>query len=312
MKRAGRILKKILHPPMWVQLTVPVLSFAALIIIFAYKKTENASAYVIFGMSAYSLAVWVAGVPSLVKKAKNAVMKTGIVRKAASSKLAARYFGDLSFRGNISLCQGLAVSCFYCIFRIVAAMHFASAWFLSMAIYYLVLCGLRAYLIVCCRRSNPSNDRRCYCAAARMLFLLNVSMGGMVFWMVKANSAFNYPGSMIYLNALYAFYAMANSIVNLVKFHKFGSLILSAAKAVDVVAAMMSVLGLQTALLSRFSGDDEVYRRMMNSVTGGFVCGFVILIALYMLLRGRRLKEAPNDFGFRGDDPDSGFSQKEG
>lgn len=312
MKRAGRILKKMLHPPMWVQLTVPVLSFAALIIIFACKKTENALAYVIFGMSAYSLAVWVAGVPSLVKKAQNAVMKTGIVRKAASSKLAARYFGDLSFRGSISLCQGLAVSCFYCVFRIVAAMHFASSWFLSMAIYYLVLCGLRAYLIICCRRRNPSNDRRCYCVAARMLFVLNVSMCGMVFWMVKANFAFNYPGSMIYLNALYAFCAMANSIVNLVKFHKFGSLILSAAKAVDVIAAMMSVLGLQTALLSRFSGDDEVYRRMMNSVTGSFVCGFVILIALYMLLRGRRLKKAPNDFGFNEEEPDSDFSQKEG
>ena len=47
----------------------------------------------------------------------------------------------------------------------MAAIHYASVWFLSMAVYYLVLGGLRAYLIVCYRRRTPDLERRCYLAA---------------------------------------------------------------------------------------------------------------------------------------------------
>ena len=72
-------------------------------------------------------------------------------------------------------------------------------------------------------------------------------MGGMIVLMVRTNSGFSYPGYIIYLSALYTFYAMAVSVINLVKFRRLGSPILSAAKVLNLVSAMMSVLGLQTA-----------------------------------------------------------------
>ena len=96
---------------------------------------------------------------------------------------------------------------------------------------------------------------------------------------------------MIYLSALYTFYTMTTAVINLVKFRRLGSPILSAAKVLNLVSAMMSVLGLQTAMISRFSENGEDYRRMMNAITGGFVYGFVILIALSMLLRSRNLRK---------------------
>ena len=157
-----------------------------------------------------------------------------------------------------------------------------------MAVYYLVLGGLRAYLIVCCRRRDAENEYRCYRKTAWLLFLLNIPMGGMIVLMVRTNSGFYYPNHIIYLSALYTFYTMAVSIMNLVKFRKLGSPILSAAKVLNFVSAMMSVLGLQTAMISRFSENGESYRRMMNAITGSFVYGFVVLIAVYMLLHSRK------------------------
>lgn len=71
--------------------------------------------------------------------------------------------------------------------------------------------------------------------------------------MIKTNSGFTYLGYVIYLSALYTFYTMGMSIGNLVKYRKLGSPILSAAKILNFVSAMMSVLGLQTAKISRFS-----------------------------------------------------------
>lgn len=283
--------QKLLHPSKWVLIFVPPLSFAALIFIFATQTTRSASAYMIYCMSAYSLTIWLAALPRLIKEMKTAIMTSRFMRKVSSSKITGRYLNDLAFRGNVSIYQGMAVNAFYVVFRIVAGIRYASVWFISMAVYYLVLGCLRAYLIVCYRRRDPELEHRCYHTTAWLLFLLNIPMGGMIVLMVRTNSAFSYPGSIIYLSALYTFYTMVTSVLNLVKFRKLGSPILSAAKVLNFIAAMMSILGLQTAMISRFSENGESYRKMMNAITGGFVYGIVILIAVIMLLHSRKTRK---------------------
>ena len=215
-------------------------------------------------------------------------MGSKIMQRANASKFAGRYLHDLAFRGSVGIYQGMAVNAFYVVFRIVAGIRYASVWFVSMAVYYLVLGGLRAYLILCYRRRSPESERRCYRTTAWLLFLLNIPMGGMIALMVRTNSSFSYPGSIIYLSALYTFYTMVMSILNLVRFRRLGSPILSAAKVLNFISAMMSILGLQTALISRFSENGEFYQKRMNAVTGGCVYGIVILLAVIMLLHSRK------------------------
>ena len=288
---ARKLLQKLLHPPGWVLIFVPLLSFAALAAVFIRQCPENILVYLIYSLSAYSLTIWLAALLGLTKRAKSAMMGSKLMRKAAASPIMGRYFKDLAFRGSISIYQGIAVNLFYVAFRIMAAIRYASVWFLSMAVYYLVLGGLRAYLIVYYRRRTPELERRCYHTTAWFLFLLNIPMGGMIVLMVRTDSGFSYPGYVIYLSALYTFYTMITSAINLIRFRRLGSPILSAAKVLHFVAAMMSILGLQTAMISRFSENGEDYRRMMNAITGGFVYGIVILIAIYMLLHGRYLRK---------------------
>lgn len=288
---ARKLLQKLLHPPGWVLIFVPLLSFAALAAVFIRRCPENILVYLIYSLSAYSLTIWLAALLGLTKRAKSAMMGSKLMRKAAASPIMGRYFKDLAFRGSISIYQGIAVNLFYVAFRIMAAIRYASVWFLSMAVYYLVLGGLRAYLIVYYRRRTPELERRCYHTTAWFLFLLNTPMGGMIVLMVRTDSGFSYPGYVIYLSALYTFYTMITSAINLIRFRRLGSPILSAAKVLHFVAAMMSILGLQTAMISRFSENGENYRRMMNAITGGFVYGIVILIAIYMLLHGRYLRK---------------------
>ena len=291
MKKARIMLNKLLHPPKWVLLIVPTVVFAALIFIFATDKTESALAYLVYCMSAYSLCVLIAAVPQMTKRIKSAIMNTRAAQKAASSVVVSRYLHDLAFRGSISIYQGMTVNFFYVIFRIVAGIRYASVWFISMAVYYLVLGGLRAYLIFSYRRRDANSEYRCYRRTAWLLFLLNIPMGGMIVLMVRTNSSFFYPGYIIYLSALYTFYTMVTSIINLAKFRKVGSPILSAAKVLNFVAAMMSILGLQTAMISLFSTNGEAYRKLMNTITGGFVYGIVVAIAVYMLLHSRNIRK---------------------
>lgn len=300
MKEIAALLSRFLHPPKWVLAALPPVVFTALIFVFITGKTESAPAYALYCMSAYSLSILLVALPRMTKRVKSAIMNSRLVRRAASSPFLGRYLTDTAFRGSVGIYQGLAVNVFYMIFRIVAGLRYASVWFISMAVYYLVLGGLRAYLIVSYRRygagapnrgQDAAGEARCYRRTAWLLFLLNIPMGGMIVLMVYTNSGFAYPGSIIYLSALYTFYTMITSVLNLVKFRRAGSPILSAAKVLNFVSAMMSILGLQTAMIARFSSSGEGYRRLMNALTGGAVYVFVILIAVYMLLHSRKLKK---------------------
>ncbi len=290
MERAKAILQKLLHPPKGVLLGATAISFTALGGVLATDLNHSVLAYLIYGMSAYSLIILLAALPEWGKQIKFAVQNSRTARKIASYEMVGRYWNDLAFRGSVSIYRGMAVNFFYVIFRIVAGIRYTSVWFISMAVYYLVLGGLRVYLIACYRHRSPEAERRCYRRTAWLLFLLNISMGGMILQMVRMNSGFSYPGSIIYLSALYTFYTLAVAVVNLVKFRRLGSPILSAAKVLNLISAMMSILGLQTAMISRFSENGENFRQTMNSLTGGAVYGIVIGIALYMLLHGKTME----------------------
>ena len=86
-----------------------------------------------------------------------------------------------------------------------------------------------------------------------MLFLLNIPMGYMILLTVRTDTSTVYSQYVIYLSALFTFCTMIISVMNLIKYRRAGSPILSAAKVINFTAAMMSLLGLQTAMISCFS-----------------------------------------------------------
>ena len=282
------IFKKVLQPNRWILLCMPPMSFAALVFIFEIQNTKSTLAYLVYCMSAHSLIIWISALPKMIKRMKSDIRNSKIMQKATASKIMGRYLTDTAFRGSINIYQGMTVNFFYVVFRVIAGIRYASVWFISMAVYYLVLGIQRLYLIYSYRHRSPELESRCYRRMAWMLFLLNIPMGGMIVLMVRTNSGFSYPGYIIYLSAFYTFYTMVISVLNLVKFRKLGSPILSAAKVLNFIAAMMSILGLQTAMISRFSENGEAYRKMMNTITGGFVYGIVIVIAITMLLHSKK------------------------
>ena len=285
MKRAWTLLERLLHPPKWVLLTLPPIVFAALIYVLL-KGKNSMPAYMIYCMSAYCLTIWMFPLPRLFRKAK-----ANIMHRLTGTVFGGKYIGDLAFRGSVSIWQGMMVNFLYVVFRIFVGIRYASVWFLTIAIYYLLLGVMRLSLILDYRNRNAKSELLCYRRTAWLLFLLNIPMGGMIVLMVLTDSGFSYPGYVIYLSALYTFYTIILAIAHLVEFRKLGSPILSAAKVLNFVAALMSLLGLQTAMISQFSTEGENFRRMMDAITGGGVWFAVILTAVYMLLHSRKMKE---------------------
>lgn len=298
MKKVKMILYRLIHPAKWILYFLPPFSFAVLIFIFAAKKEDSTAAYPIFILSAYSLTILIAALPSLARRLKQVKAKflnhSRLIKKISSTAFGTQYLNDYLFRSSISIYQGIAGNFAYMLFRLVTAVQYRSVWFFSMAAYYLALCIMKAYLIFSYRRREQKDltyEIQCYCRTAGMLFLLNIPMGGMIILMIQTDSGFTYPGYLIYLSALYTFYMMILSIINLAKFRKMGSPIMSAAKILNFVSALMSVLGLQTAMISRFSFKGEEYRNIMNTITGTAVFAAVMITVIVMLIRSSKSKK---------------------
>ena len=286
MKKALTVFRKFLYPPKWVLLLAPSAVFAVLIYIFLTGRNSSALAYPIYVLSAYCLTILILPLPKQIRTAKVRIMQ-----RINSTAFGSKYVNDLSFRGSISLYQGMIANFLYVVFRIAVGIRYASVWFITMAVYYLVLAVLRLSLILNYRHKAETDELRCYRRTAWLLFLLNLPMGGMISLMVLTSSGYSYPGYVVYLSAMYTFYTLVTSLINLVRFRRLGSPILSAAKVLNFIAALMSILGLQTAMIAQFSAESNGFRQMMNAITGAAIWISVILTAVYMLCRSKKLKK---------------------
>lgn len=282
--------KKLLFPRKWVFAVLPPLSFAALIYAFYMQKNNGAPAYVIYAFSAYSLTILCVAAPRVFKKVYAAILQNRWIQKLLFHPVTRQYRTSLSFRGAVSLYCGVIMNVLYIAFRLTVGALYASVWSFSIAAYYFLLSGLRIFLILCYRHRNAKLEYRCYRATALSLFALNIPMAGMVAFMVRTGSGFNYSGYIIYLSAVYTFYTVTLAVLNLIKYRRLGSPILSAAKVLNLVSAMMSILALQTAMLAQFSKNEIAYSKLMNGITGSCVCGLVVAVAIFMLWHSKKLK----------------------
>ena len=89
--------------------------------------------------------------------------------------------------------------------------------------------------------------------------------------------------------AAYTFTALTVAIVNAVRYRKYGSPAYSAAKAISLASATVSMLTLENALLTTFGeGESELFRQIMLGVSGAAVILVVQGISLYMIVNASK------------------------
>ena len=295
MKRLKAVLKKIffLRPLPTVLIAVP-----SFIFVFVMLSTEeqNALDYTAYMLSVYALIITVTGTAGAAEAAKNGFENLPLIKKIRENPLGKRLLGDAVFRSEITLHGGLLANLLYVALNLVSGFRYRSAWFVSLAVYYFLLSAMRAVLVRYVHQKKPGQDPvsefRRYRACGVMLFLMNQALMGIVIYIVNQNRGFSYPGTLIYAMAAYAFYITISAVVNLVKYRQYASPVLSAAKVISLTAALVSMLSLETAMISRFGEKQPGFRRVMTAASGGAVCVIVLLMAVFMIVRSvRKMKK---------------------
>ena len=280
--------KKLLFPPVWLMIILVIISAAALTLIFVNGMEESVSAYGIYALAFYTLSV-VTTFCIMVLPQKCRTIK----QKIYNDPLGNRYMTDRVFRTNISLSVSLAISLFYVGMNLWSWRTLDSYWFMVLAVYYVIMSVMRFLLVRYVRLqkigTNILSEWKRSRICAYILLLINLSLSGAVLMILYQHRGYDYPGVMIYVMALYTFYALTMSVVDIVRFRKMESPVMTTAKVVGLSAAMVSMLNLETAMFAQFGEDlSPQSQRIFIILTGAGVSVAVVTLSVILIVRATK------------------------
>ncbi|MBQ7955404.1 MAG: hypothetical protein IJ282_06600 [Lachnospiraceae bacterium] len=285
MRDWKKIGKKLLFPPVWIIVLLTVTCMVALTEIFFNGWEMNPFAYVSYVLSFYTLTVicifcWKV-LPGFYKSAKSKMHK---------NKYIDRYMTDAVFKSNVGLYRSLAINLIYIVVNAVSGYIYQTYWFGIFAVYYSIIAMMR-FLLVRYVIKNPIGNnylgelkraRVCAC----ILMTVNLALSGAVLMMVLFDRGFRYQGVLIYVIALYTFYITVTAVIDMVKYRKYKSPILSITKVIKMASALFSMLFLETAMFAQFGADTSLeVKRIMIMLTGAGISTVVVSMAIYMIVK---------------------------
>lgn len=293
MERVKPILKKMIFPKPSLVIISVFVATALLIYTFLYEEDYSPIAYLSYILSAYSLIIVCARFSRIPKGTFQIVMH----RNAYIH----RYLTDISFKTHVSLYLSLGLNVIFVVMKAFYGFYYHSVWFGTLAAYYIMLAVMRFLLLRYVNHREIGkkvvSEWKHYRLCGVILLLMNITLSGVVVLVVKKNESFRYAGYLIYIVAMYAFYNIISATMDVVKYKKYNSPVMSASKSIKLATALVSMLSLETAMLMQFdaSKNPPAFRKAMTAATGGSVCMIVLLIAVYMVVRStKQLKRLSN------------------
>ena len=283
MERLKKIVHRLLFPATaLVILSVPVAT-AMLLYTFLVAGKDNPISYISYTVSAYALTIVCLSLTSVIRKANQWIRKNPYV---------SRYLEDIPFKMRISLHLSLGINFVYAGVHAFSGVYYHSVWFGTLAAYYIFLAVMRYLLVRYAHKSgfgeNEISELKRYRLCGAILIMMNLALAGVVILVLYQNRGFHYAGSLIYVMALYTFYTTIMAVINVVRYRKYQSPVMSAAKAVNLAAALVSMLSLETAMLAQFDNGSTAFRQIMLGATGGAVCAIIVGMGSFMIIRSTR------------------------
>lgn len=280
-----RFARTLLRPPL--AILILLLPVAAALLAWVMMRLDSASpiACAVYVLSAYTLTVWCIRAPTLIRD---------IRRLQTSNKYIRRWREDTRLRINVSLYGTLIWNAAYAVLQLCLGVYHDSAWYYSLAGYYLSLAVMRSLLVRYTTKyapgERPTSELRRYCACGGCFLITNLALAVMIVYMVFFDHATRHHEITTIAMAAYAFTMLARALVNAVRAKSFNSPVYSAMRAITLGAACVSMLTLEATMLTTFSSGDTdlTFRRLMLGLSGLAVGVVIIAMAIHMLVNGTK------------------------
>ena len=283
-----KIGKKLLFPPVWLVVLLVIISAVALTFIFVKGMEKSIPAYMAYVLAFYTLS-FVTVFCVMVLPKKYSTMK----RKIYNHPFGNRYMTDRVFRANISLLVSFVISMLYVGINLWSWHMLGSYWFVVLAVYYVIMAAMRFLLVRYVRiqkiGTNILSEWKRSRICAYILLLINLSLSGAVLMILYQSKGYDYPGVLIYVMALYTFYSTIHAILDIVKYRKLGSPVMSTAKIVSLSGALVSMLNLETAMFAQFGADMSMEnQRIFIILTGAGVSIAIVTLSVILIVKATK------------------------
>lgn len=284
--------KKLIFPPIWLILLLTVFSAAGLVLVFVRGGSESPIAYVVYVVAFYAVSVLSVFLAVVLPKRYRAIRQ-----KIYDHPLGRRYMTDAAFKTHVKLYASLTVNLLYVGVNVLSWFLYRSMWFVVLGAYYTILAIMRFLLVRYVRNNKIGINRLGELQRAKLcsyiLLLLNFVLTGAVMMILYQNKGYDYYGILIYIMASYTFYITAHAIVDLVKYRKYQSPVMTTSKIIALSAALVSMLNLETAMFSQFGADMSAEGKwLMIALTGAGVSVAVIVMSVVMIIKSsKEIKE---------------------
>ena len=280
-----KIKNRLLFPHVAVMILLIPVSAVLLVGSMVFIGTESVIAIISYVISAYALTVWCFRIPRLVR----------FFRKfKADNKYAVLWRENPQLRVKVSLYGLLAWNTVYAVFQLWLGFYHGTFWFSSFGVYYLCLAAMRFFLLRHTAKYAPSEnvtlELKKYRACGLILLVMNFALAVILLFMIYRNRSVEHHMITAIAMAAYTFSAFAMAIVNVVKYRRYASPVYSASKAVSLVAACVSMLTLESTMLTTFNDGTmpPVMQKLLLGLTGGVILITVILTAIYMIVNATK------------------------
>ena len=284
-----KIGKAILFPHIAIMIILLPIATVLLVGSMVFVGTESVIAIISYVLSAYTLTVWCFRIPHLIKSFKTF---------KDENKFARRWQDDTRLRVNVSLYGSFAWNALYGIFQLWLGFYHHTFWFYSLGAYYICLAVMRFFLARHTTRYAPGERMQTelvkYRACGIVFLLMNLALALIIFFMVYWNRTFEHHMITTIAMAAYTFTALTTAIVNVIKYRKYKSPVYSASKVISLAAALVSMLTLESTMLTTFSDGTmtATAQKWMLGATGGVISVLIVATAIYMIVVGtKNLKE---------------------
>lgn len=274
----------LLYPHLAVIIILMPIAVAFLVLSLIYLGTESILAIFSYLLAFYVLLVICFRVPRMI---------TSFKTFKRENKYAQKWFSDVHLRMNVSLYGSLVWNVAFAIFQLGLGFYHGSFWFYSMFAYYIMLGVMRFFLVKHTRKYKANElaeaELKKYIASGWLLLFMNLALAVIVFFMVYFNRTFHHHMITTIAMAAYTFFTFTFAIVNIFRYKKYKSPVYSAAKKISLIAGAVSMLTLETTMLTTFGeAESTLLSQILIPITGAAVIGFAIVIAILMIKKGTK------------------------
>lgn len=264
------------------------ISFGLLIYVFVCHLEETLVAYISYILSAYALTIFCIWLYKVCQFSNNYIKE--------NSKIYKIYKENNKIITKISMILSSSLNLIYGVFKLILGLYYRSAWLITFAVYYLLLCFMKSSLVMNVEKDNfGKNIKKEYKKLKHtgvILLFLNIILVGMVILIICQNQTIIYPGYLIFIVAMYDFYLIINAFINLFKYRKQNSPILIASKCINLTVAMISMVSLEVAMVSHFGNNDVSYKQLMTGIMSFAICFINSFMSIYMIVKSsKKIKE---------------------